>query len=233
MGTAVTIEVRDRQVRRGALARAFAWLRWVDATFSTYDARSEISRINAGTLARAYAHPLVRDVLSRCEALRVATGGYFDMRAADPVRIDPTGLVKGWAVDEAFARLTHAGARRLCIEAGGDVRVAGGGWRVGVRHPFQPDRCAAVLALEEGAVATSGAYERGDHIVDPVSGMPARGTVSVTVLNLTLARADAYATAAFAMGARGPVWAARMPAMTIVSREEVLITPAFAALRVC
>jgi thiamine biosynthesis lipoprotein len=231
MGTAVTIEVRDRRVRRGALARAFAWLRWVDATFSTYSPSSEISRINAGVLAREAAHPRVRDVLARCEALRGETDGYFDMRAPDPPRLDPSGLVKGWAVDEAFGLLMRAGARRVCVEAGGDVRVGGGGWRVGIRHPFARERCAAVLSLDEGAVATSGAYERGEHIIDPVSGEPARGVVSVTLVGRTLAKVDPLATAAFAMGARGPQWSAHLPAMTILSESEALVTPRFDALR--
>ena len=68
MGTAVTVEIRDRIVPRRALERAFDWLRWVDRTFSTYDAESEISRLNAGDLDLADAHPLVRRVLAQCEA---------------------------------------------------------------------------------------------------------------------------------------------------------------------
>lgn len=231
MGTAVTVEIRDRAVPRRALARAFRWLRWVDRTFSTYVPGSEIGRLNAGTLARADAHPLVRDVLARCEALRVETDGFFDMCAADGATVDPSGLVKGWAVDEAFGILARAGARRLCIEAGGDVRVAGGGWRVGVRHPLQRGRCAAVLVLDDGAVATSGHYERGAHVIDPITRRPPLGTLSVTLVDRTLACADAYATAAFAMGRRGPAWSARLMAMTILQDAEVVVTPSFDALR--
>src|SRR5436305_776568 len=210
MGTAVTVEIRDAIVPARAIERAFAQLRWVDRIFSTYDERSQISRINAGELRLRDAHPAVGQILARCEDLRISTDGYFDVRAPLPGGIDPSGLVKGWAVDLAFAGLRRAGVRKLCIEAGGDLRVSGGPWRIGVRHPHVHDQLATVLVLVGGAVATSGVYERGAHIVDPSSGRPPVGTLSVTVVDHTLARADANATAAFAMGARGPAWAGRL-----------------------
>jgi thiamine biosynthesis lipoprotein len=231
MGTAVTVEIRDRVVPRRALKRAFGWLRWVDRTFSTYDAESEISRLNAGDLRLADEHPLVRRVLARCEALKAGTDGYFDAHAPLPGGVDPSGLVKGWAVDVAFAGLRRAGAQQLCIEAGGDVRVAGGPWRVGIRHPRQREQLAAVVVLRTGAVATSGAYERGAHVVNPHTGRPPVGTVSVTIIDRTLARADAHATAAFAMGSRGPVWSAGLTAMTILTDDQVLLTPTFCHMR--
>ncbi|HEV3390673.1 MAG TPA: FAD:protein FMN transferase [Solirubrobacteraceae bacterium] len=227
MGTALTVEIRDRVVPRRALERAFGWLRWVDRTFSTYDAGSEISRLNAGDLGLSEAHPLVRRVLARCETLRAGTDGYFDANAPLRGGVDPSGLVKGWAVDVAFAGLRRAGARQLCIEAGGDLRVAGGPWRIGIRNPRRRDQLAAVVVLRNGAVATSGAYERGPHVVDPHTGRPPAGTLSVTMIDHTLAQADAHATAAFAMGPRGPVWSARLTAMTILADDQVLLTPTF------
>ena len=175
----------------------------------------------------------MREVLGRCEALRAETGGAFDARAAGRaagLSVDPTGLVKGWAVERAAALLEAAGARRFLIDAGGDVVVRGGAWRVGIRHPRRRRRLAAVLALDDGAVATSGAYERGPHIVDPRTGRPATGALSVTVLGPDLGTADAYATAAFAMGSRGPAWTAGLAgyeAMTIVPGDRVLATPGF------
>jgi thiamine biosynthesis lipoprotein len=138
--------------------------------------------------------------------------------------------VKGWSVDRAGELLAAAGGRRFCIDAGGDVLVRGGPWRVGVRHPHRPDRLAAVLSLTDAAVATSGAYERGEHIVDPLTRRPARGALSVTVLGRRLATVDAYATAAFAMGERGPAWTARLRgcgAMTILPGDQVVSTGAF------
>jgi FAD:protein FMN transferase len=204
----------------------FAWLRWVDATFSTYRAGSEISRLGRGELALADAHPLVREVLERCEALRRETGGYFDVRAGG--RLDPSGYVKGWAVERAAAL---AGGRRFFIDAGGDVVLRGGPWRVGIRHPLERGRLAAVIAVSDAAVATSGAYERGPHVIDPHTGRPPHAVLSVTVTGADLGAADAYATAAFAMGEAGPRWAAGLAAMTVLAPGRVLSTPAFLRLR--
>jgi FAD:protein FMN transferase len=238
MGMPVRVDVRDAGVDRGAVDEVFAWLGFVDATFSTYSPGSEISRLGRGELAPADAHPLVREVLARCEVLRAETGGAFDARALPGGPIDPSGLVKGWAVERATALLEAAGARNLCIDAGGDVSLRGGPnpshptrpWRVGIRHPRRRDRLAAVLELRDGAVATSGAYERGHHIVDPRTGRPARGALSVTVVGPDLGSADAYATAAFAMGRDGPAWTARLAgygAMTILDDYRVLSSPRF------
>jgi thiamine biosynthesis lipoprotein len=233
MGMPVAVDVREGELAAGALDRVFAWLRFVDATFSPYRPGSEVCRLDRGELTPEDAHPLVREVLARCERLRVVTGGYFDARARGP--LDPCGLVKGWSVDRAGELLAAAGGRRFCIDAGGDVLVRGGPWRVGVRHPHRPDRLAAVLSLTDAAVATSGAYERGEHIVDPLTRRPARGALSVTVLGRRLATVDAYATAAFAMGERGPAWTARLRgcgAMTILPGDRVLTTPRFRRHRV-
>jgi thiamine biosynthesis lipoprotein len=237
MGMPVTFDVRDDGI---ALDPAFEWLRWVDATFSTYRPDSEISRLNRGEIELHDLHPLVRHVLNRCEQLRHETDGAFDARAPRPGEIDPTGLVKGWALQRAVDALREAGARNLLADAGGDVIVQGTPspaeqrWRVGIRHPRIHDRLAAVLELTDAAVATSGTYERGEHIVDPRTGAPPSGILSVTVVGPDLATADAYATAAFALGTDGPAWTATLrdhEAMTILATDRVLTTPGFTRLR--
>jgi len=228
MGMPVRVDVRDPAPV--APDGVFAWLRFVDATFSTYRPESEISRLGRGELALALAHPLVREVLDRCETLRTATDGAFDVRAPLPGLLDPSGLVKGWALERAAALLEAAGARRFLIDAGGDVVLRGGPWRVGIRHPHRRDRLAAVLTLRDCAVATSGAYERGPHIVEPRTGGPATGALSVTIVGPDLGTADAYATAAFALGERGPSWTATLrghDAMTILPGDRVLSTAGF------
>jgi thiamine biosynthesis lipoprotein len=206
MGMPIGIDVRDPAGVH--LEPAFEWLREVDATFSTYRDGSDISRLDRGELAVADCRPEVDEVLVRCMALQRATRGYFSVRAAG--RLDPSGFVKGWAVDRAADRLTGAGAKSFCVNAGGDVFARGRPaadrlWQVGIRHPEDPERLAAVVAVEDLAVATSGAYERGSHIFDPHTGRPPAGLLSVTIVGPELATADAYATAAFAMGdgARG------------------------------
>src|SRR3954465_11893964 len=245
MGMPVAIEVLD-DIQPSALTEVFARLRRVDATFSTYRRDSQISQLHRGTLEPGAAHADVREVLTCCEAHRVATGGFFDIRAAG--RLDPSGFVKGWAVERAAAILERAGARRFCINAGGDVLVRGGRpWRIGIRHPWLRHRLAGVVALRDGAVATSGAYERGPHggdphtarppspapsVVAPPAGRPASHVLSVTVLGPDLGTADAYATAAFAMGGEGPAWTASLSrrgfeAMTILDDDRVLTTRGF------
>jgi FAD:protein FMN transferase len=230
MGMPVSIEVRD-DIPQRRVDEAFDWLRFVDALFSTYRAESEISRMSRGSLEATSAHRYVRDVLARCDELRAATDGFFDIRATG--RLDPSGFVKGWAIDRAAELLEDAGAGRFCINAGGDVLVRGDeAWRVGIQHPLARRRLAGVVAIADGAVATSGAYERGPHIVDPRSGRPATGLLSVTVVGPELGIADAYATAAFAMGAKGPEWTTSLDgydAMSITQDDRVLATQWFLA----
>src|SRR2546421_969408 len=99
MGMPIVVDVRDDDAGQEPLVRMFDWLRWVDATFSTYREDSEISRIDRGELELSDAHEDVRLVLARCEELHRETDGFFDARASG--RLDPSGYVKGWAVDRA------------------------------------------------------------------------------------------------------------------------------------
>src|SRR4051794_8690071 len=205
MGMPIGIDARDPG--GAAVDAAFDWLREVDATFSTYREDSDVRRLDRGELTLAECRPEVDEVLTRCMALERETRGYFSVRPAG--RLDPSGLVKGWAVDGAAARLAAAGAHNFCINAGGGIVARGRpapdrAWRVGVRHPEDPVSIAAVVSVEDLAVATSGEYERGGHILDPHTGRRPTGLLSVTVVGADLATADAYATAAFAMGADGP-----------------------------
>jgi len=228
MGMPIVVDVRDEHVQAQDLDRAFAWLCWVDLTFSTFRPDSEICRIDRGELALSEAHDDVKWVLTRCEALRDETGGYFDARASG--RLDPSGLVKGWAVDRAAELLRDADLRNFAVSAGGDMRTVGPAWRVGVQHPLQRQSVAAVLEVDDSAVATSAAYARGDHVINPHTGNPPAGVLSVTVVGPELATADAYATAAFAMGRSGPEWTARLSgyeAMTVLADETVLTTGGF------
>ena len=232
MGGPVYVDVRDESDGR-AIERLFDWLRWVDATFSTYREDSEISRIAAGTLPLAEAHPEVQAVLERCESLRGETDGYFDVYATG--RLDPSGYVKGYSVDRGAELLEADGIRSYAINAAGDIRAAGcphpePEWRIGIEHPLEHDKLAAVAALNDGAVATSAAYARGDHVLDPHTRSAPAGVLSVTITGPELGTADAYATAAFAMGEAGPAWTARLrdyEALTILADQRVLSTPGF------
>jgi thiamine biosynthesis lipoprotein len=236
MGMPVIADVRDADVEEGVLDAVFAWLRWVDITFSTYREDSEISRIGRSELAVDEADPAVRVVLARCDELRRETNGYFDVRAASPDVLDPSGLVKGWSIDRAAAILDRAGVRNYALNAGGDLVLRGRAapewsWRVGIQHPHRRDAVARVLETRGLAVATSGEYERGRHVIDPHTRRPPSGLLSVTITGPELATADAYATAAFAMGATRAIhWTARLrgyEAMLILEDDRVLSTPGF------
>jgi thiamine biosynthesis lipoprotein len=235
MGMPVTVDLRDDDVAEDLLERLFDGLRFADALFSTYKDESEVSRLNRGELTLEDAHPDVHEVLDRCEALRLETDGYFDVCAADADRIDPSGLVKGWAVDRAAALLDEAGVRNYAVNVAGDMRLRGRAvpeacWSVGIQHPLERESIAAVVEANDLAIATSGAYARGDHVLDPHTRRPPVGVLSVTIVGPELATADAYATAAFAMGEAGIHWTARLrdhEAMTILADQRVLSTPGF------
>jgi thiamine biosynthesis lipoprotein len=238
MGMPVILDVRD-PVDEAQLDEVYDWFRWVDATFSTYKADSEISRVNRAELHLRDCHADVRWVIARCRELRDETGGYFDAEAVVEGEIDPSGLVKGWSVDRAAAILDEAGFRNYTVNAGGDMRLRGDAlperrWRVGIQHPRVRDRVAAIVEGTDLAVATSGAYTRGEHVIDPHTGRPPTGVLSVTIVGPDLATADAYATAAFAMGEAGPQWTRRLSpyeAMTILANDKTFSTPGFPARR--
>jgi thiamine biosynthesis lipoprotein len=122
--------------------------------------------------------------------------------------------VKGWAVQVASDRLVARGATDHFLNAGGDLcargRAVDRSWRVGIQHPFEPGHMAWVLEVTDRAVATSGRYARGNHIIDPRTGRPATALASVTVVGPDLGTVDAYATAAMAMGRAGLGWLARL-----------------------
>jgi thiamine biosynthesis lipoprotein len=237
MGMPIVVDVRD-DGGETPFVEVFAWFRFVDELFSTYKATSEISRLNRGELALEQAHPDVREVLARCEQLRVDTDGFFDVHAASAEELDPSGYVKGWSVERAAAILGEFGAENFAVSAGGDMCLRGAAlpeavWRVGIQHPELPDRVAAVVEANDLAVATSGAYVRGDHVYDPHTHVAATGLLSVTITGPELAIADAFATAAFAMGAAAAEWLGRLrgyEAFAILADGAGLRTAGFPAL---
>ena len=214
MGTVFSIDVRDPGEWVEAIDDVVEWLHHVDRTFSTYRADSDISRLRRGELTLDEADPAVAEVLDLCVILQRQTGGYFT--ATWSGALDPTGLVKGWAIERASGLLRQAGSTNHAVNGGGDIQVAGESapgqpWRIGISDPADPQRLLTALAVRDQAVATSGRAERGDHILDPFSGRPATALAGVTVVGPSLAYADAYATAAVAMGADATHWLDTLP----------------------
>jgi FAD:protein FMN transferase len=214
MGTVVSFDVRfdderARSLMQAAVADAVAWLHRVDEVFSTYRADSQISRLGRGELRLADCDPDVAEVLELCAQVGRESKGYFSSTYGG--RLDPTGVVKGWAVQRASELLSAAGSDRHCINGGGDIQVVGGptpetAWQIGISHPLHPTALASVVSIRDGAVATSGTAERGAHVIDPFTGNPVSGLASVTVVGPDLIRTDAYATAALAMGGAARDW---------------------------
>jgi thiamine biosynthesis lipoprotein len=209
MGTVFTVDIRDPGDWTDALADVVRWLHFVDATFSTYRADSAISRIGRGELRVADADPYVAEVLELCVRAQQVTDGYFTSVLRG--RLDPTGLVKGWAIERASALLREHGSANHAVNGGGDMQLAGEAspgrpWTVGIADPHNPAQTLSTVNGRDLAVATSGVAERGTHIVDPFTGRPAEALASATVVGASLTDVDAYATAACAMGPRALRW---------------------------
>jgi thiamine biosynthesis lipoprotein len=186
-------------------------LRRVDALFSTYSEDSDVSRIRRGELTAAAADPLVQEVLALCKQAKTATGGWFDVDL--PGGLDPSGLVKGWAIERAMGMLSQLEGIDVCVNVGGDVAVrsAGDPFVIGIEDPHDRSRVLAAVPVSAGGLATSGTSARGLHILDPHSGRPADALASVSVVGPSLLWADVYATAAFARGHGALAWLATVP----------------------
>ena len=211
MGTVVSLDLRGAGDHAGAIAEAVAWFHEVDHRFSPYRPDSETCRHGRGEIDERDRSPELVEILSACEAVTLASGGAFDARRGG--RFDPSAYVKGWSAERAAALLRARGCEDWSINAGGDVLLrgtpeAGQPWRVGVQHPFDRTAIATTVQGTDLAVATSGTYERGPHIVDPATGHGVHEAASVTVIGPDLGLADAYSTAAFVLGAEGPAWLA-------------------------
>jgi len=211
MGMPITVDVRDGD---GDLDAVFAELRRIDATFSPFRADSAVCRINDGRSDVTDAGAEVAEVLALCDAYEISTEGFFSAWRG-PV-LDPSGLVKGWAIARACAMLDARGHRSYFVDAGGDVRTrgdngAGEPWRIGIRHPVERASVVRVVQGRDLAVATSGTYEKGTHIYDPHTGAAADELVSLTVVGPSILEADVLATAAFAMGERAIAYLERVP----------------------
>lgn len=214
MGTVFTIDIRDEGDWTDPVQSVVAWLHHVDDVFSTYRADSDLSRINRGELRLRDADPSVGEIFELCVDLGIQTNGFFDAR--DGSAIDPTGVVKGWAIERASELLRTAGSHNHVVNGGGDMQIAGEAepgepWSVGIADPRDPSTLVAVVTSRDGAVATSGTSERGAHLRNPFTGRPAAGRLAMSVVGPRLTLADAYATAAFVMEEAAFPWLSALP----------------------
>jgi thiamine biosynthesis lipoprotein len=203
MGTVVTI---DLYVDAGAsvdrlathMGRARSALQRADDVFSTWKVDSPMSRLRRGEVPLDQVPAEVAGVLDSCRAARVLTDGWFDPWAL-PGGVDPTGYVKGWAAERALDALRMPEVAAAVVNAAGDIASFGGPapgapFRFAVVDPHHTTRYACVVE-HTGAVATSGTYERGQHLFDPRSRRAMAAVASATVTGPELGLADALATA--------------------------------------
>lgn len=202
MGTVVSFAVdpgdSSSSEALGAIRSALEEMRSADEIFSLWKPESPMNRLRRGEQIGAFAD--IDEVLELCVRAKELSRGWFDPWAA-PGGVDPTGLVKGWAAGRAVAAIGRAGMHAAMVNAGGDIAVLPGtSWRIGIRHPWRPDALACVVETDR-ALATSGCYERGPHLVSPRAG----GAIaaSATVAGPDPGLADALATALAVAGHEG------------------------------
>lgn len=253
MGMPVSVHVRAQDPGRDDIAAAvrntFAVLHKVDDLFSRWREDSEIRRLQRGLVAPGAAHEWQADVMALALKAEDVTDGLFSAwyaAARHPVApsapggsaptvgaapavggYDPTGIVKGWAVEKAADMLRVVPRISFCLNAGGDMVIGTGrdmahlapAWRIGIESPSLPGTVAAVRSLATGGVATSGAAARGGHIRDPATGAALDREGSATVVGPSLTWADVWATAAFV----DPPRAARLMAERAAAYELILL----------
>lgn len=135
------------------------------------------------------------------------------------MELDFGGIVKEYAVDRAAALCREAGLLHGIVNLGGDIKIMGpradgSPWRIGIRHPRRKGAILATLALLEGAVASSGDYERCitiddvryGHVLNPKTGWPVRRLASVTVVGDFCVVAGSASTIAMLKEDEGPEW---------------------------
>lgn len=168
------------------------------------------------------------------------------LRSTNPaVQLDFGAIAKGYGVDLAIARLRELGVQNAIINAGGNLRAIGKHgdrpWRIGIRNPRGAGVLASIETRGDESILTSGDYERFfeyqgkryHHIIDPRSGCPATGVISVTVIADDAATADAASTALFVAGPQRWRETAKKLGITQVmlvdDKGRMVATPAMAA----
>jgi thiamine biosynthesis lipoprotein len=206
MGMPVTLDIVD--ATPDALEKIFNYFTSIDERFSTYKTDSEISKINRGEIKPDEYSLDMQEVFELSEQTKHDTNGYFDIKTPEGL-IDPSGLVKGWAINNAANLLLEQGYKNFWVEAGGDIQTSGMNdmgkeWSVGIRNPFAPEEIIKIIYPQGRGVVTSGNYIRGNHIYNPLTNSEAMSDmVSITVIGPNVYEADRYATAAYAMGTKG------------------------------
>ena len=209
MGMPVTINVTDKNITDEDINEVFSYFHHIDKKFSTYREDSEISKINRGELKASEISSEMKKILQYCEKTKKETGGYFDINFKG--KIDPSGLVKGYAIYEGAKILMKKKYKNFYVEIAGDIEARGKSaenkkWKVGIQNPFNLKEIVKIVNVTDKGIATSGTYIRGNHIYNPKNKKKADEIESISVIGPNVYDADRFATAAFAMGEKGIVF---------------------------
>jgi FAD:protein FMN transferase len=204
MGMPVRLEIVDETITVAPFEEVFARLRAIDECFSTYKPNSEISRFNRGELSHDELSGDVLEIFDLAEQTALATDGYFSITTPDGM-CDPSGIVKGWAIQKVADLLVAQGFANFYVEIAGDIQTLGTNalglpWGIGIKNPYALQEIVKVVYPRGAGVATSGSYERGTHIYNPHTGEPVESYDSLTIIGPNIFEADRFATAVFAMG---------------------------------
>jgi len=212
-GTIVDVDIASSLVSEDVLNQGMQqvidFCKQVDTHFSTYIDTSWVTRLRTNQVEIVHCPPSVQEVWELCLQAKHLTDGAFDPWAVEG-GFDPSGLVKGWAADKCADMLVSLGIGHVQVNAAGDLALRGGyfvgvvkPWRIGVVNPGNKNEVVQTFEIVDGAIATSGTYERGAHINDPYTGMIAIGAASATVVGPEGWLCDALATALMVAGEDG------------------------------
>jgi thiamine biosynthesis lipoprotein len=196
-----------------------------------YEQSGGLFDITSGILRRAWRFdagqlPGARDIDALLEKVGWQRLRWEPPRLAFPepgLEVDFGGLVKEYAVDRAATLCWQAGVRHGSINLGGDIKIIGphpdgSPWRIGIRHPRQPDGVLQTLPLYQGGMASSGDYERCllvdgvryGHVLNPRTGWPVRHLAAVSVIGDWCVVAGSASTIAMLKEEQGPAWLAEL-----------------------
>ena len=213
----ITVEIRNKSADEEAFEMIFAYFRYVDEKFSTYKETSEVMRMNRGEITKDECTEDMKTVLALSEETKKDSNGYFDIMQRGIC--DPSGLVKGWAINNAAILLDQRGFSDFFIDVGGDIQTRSAEdtpqyWSIGIKNPLNTEEIIKVVYLKNEGIATSGTSARGQHIYNPkAEAAPINDIKSITVIGPNVYEADRFATAAFAMGKQGIAFIETLPGL--------------------
>lgn len=211
MGMPVIIDIVDQNSTLKDIDDLFEYFEYIEQIFSPFRENSETCRINRDEISPNDYSPEMKEILLLAEQTKKDTDGFFNIETF-PGKINPVGIVKGWAIYNAAKILEKKGFKNFYVDIGGDIQTKGLNqegkkWKIGIRNPFSDtpgQELIKIVYLSGEGIATSGNYLRGEHIYNPFNPKEKlEDLVSFSIIGPNIYEADRFATAVFAMGKEG------------------------------